>query len=276
MASVSQLQDSTQRLLASTTIYSSSKHAPFRLPPTPIQPRPEDALPPAGSVNASVVPPKKKDEKYFTPNEVSLHNSIDDLWMSWLGNVYDLTLLAEEFKNDPLLTPILRNAGGDISHWFNPVTGDIQTHINPLTECATPYTPDGRFIHVPPTVARSDWTPATLAHVPWWFDRERYMIGKLSKKTRKLRIINTLTKDEHVIEVCSEEKLSAIQDRYGSVNAHAKGYMWKRLGSLLDMNATLEANGIPDESKIFDQVGMDEDQWLPAIHLYFSDDLTVA
>lgn len=70
-------------------------------------------------------------------------------------------------------------------------------------------------------------------------------------------------------QVCSEEKLSAIQDRYGSVNAHAKGYMWKRLGSLLDMNATLEANGIPDESKIFDQVGIDEDQWLPALHLYF-------
>jgi hypothetical protein len=54
------------------------------------------------------------------------------------------------------------------------------------------------------------------------------------------------------------------------INAHAKGYMWKRLASLLDMNLTLQENGIPDEEDIFDQLGMNSDQWLPVIHLYFS------
>lgn len=52
--------------------------------------------------------------------------------------------------------------------------------------------------------------------------------------------------------------------------------MWKRLGGLLDMNATLEGNGIADLQETFEAIGMDEEQWLPVIHLYFSDDLTVA
>lgn len=52
-------------------------------------------------------------------------------------------------------------------------------------------------------------------------------------------------------------------------NSHAKGYMWKRLGTLLDMALTLEQNGIKDESATFETLGIDEDQWLPVIHLYF-------
>ena len=89
-------------------------------------------------------------------------------------------------------------------------------------------------------------------------------------------------------KVCSEESLSAIQERYLESNEHAKGYMWKRLGGLLDMNLTLQENGVKDEEEMFDKLGMNSDQWLPVIHLYFryslslkfsliiSDDLTVA
>lgn len=29
--------------------------------------------------------------KYFTPNEVSIHNTAKDIWVSFLGKVYDLT-----------------------------------------------------------------------------------------------------------------------------------------------------------------------------------------
>ena len=36
--------------------------------------------------------------KYYTPSEVELHNSQYDLWLSWLGHVYDLTVFAEERK----------------------------------------------------------------------------------------------------------------------------------------------------------------------------------
>lgn len=52
--------------------------------------------------------------------------------------------------------------------------------------------------------------------------------------------------------------------------------MWKRLGKLLDMNLDLASNGIEDESDAFETLGIDYDEHLPAIHLYFSDDLTVA
>ena len=37
-------------------------------------------------------------QRYFTPNEVSLHNTADDLWVSFLGKVYDLTPLCEKYK----------------------------------------------------------------------------------------------------------------------------------------------------------------------------------
>lgn len=71
-------------------------------------------------------------------------------------------------------------------------------------------------------------------------------------------------------KVCSEESVSAIQNRYlTAFNSHAKGYMWKRLGTLIDMSQNLEANAIKDESDIFEKVGMNQDDYLPAIHLYF-------
>ncbi|KAJ3332581.1 Cytochrome b5 domain-containing protein 1 [Blyttiomyces sp. JEL0837] len=213
--------------------------------------------------------------RYYTPAEVELHNAPHDIWMSWLGYVYDLSVLFDDKEGDPLLAPILKNAGKDISHWFDRRTGDLKVHVNPLTDTVTAYTPEGRFLHVPPPLPRADWA-SSETFTPWWLDKDTYCIGKLSERTRKIRIINTLTRDEHIIEVCNEERLSAIQERYMALNSHAKGYMWKRLGALLDMSLTLEQNGIRDEGIMMDRLGMDDEQYLPTIHLYFSDDLTVA
>ena len=42
------------------------------------------------------------------------------------------------------------------------------------------------------------------------------------------------------------------------------------------MDRTLEANGIEDESEKFLELGMDEDFFIPTVHIYFSDDLTYA
>jgi cytochrome b involved in lipid metabolism len=33
--------------------------------------------------------------RYFTPNEVSSHNTTSDIWVSFLGHVYDLSKLVE-------------------------------------------------------------------------------------------------------------------------------------------------------------------------------------
>ena len=42
------------------------------------------------------------------------------------------------------------------------------------------------------------------------------------------------------------------------------------------MNKTLIENGVDDESEEFFKLGMNEEQFLPPIHLYFNDDLTEA
>lgn len=76
----------------------------------------------------------------------------------------------------------------------------LKTHVNPLTGCIGPYTPMGRFIHVPPPCPRSDW--ANNFGKPWW-KNEKYCIGILSSRTRRIRIVNTLTLREQIIEVGS-------------------------------------------------------------------------
>ena len=75
----------------------------------------------------------------------------------------------------------------------------LKTHIDPVTGCRVPYSPMGRFIDVPPPCPRSDW--ANDFGLPWW-KNDKYCIGNLSQKTRRLRIINTLTLQEQTIEVC--------------------------------------------------------------------------
>ena len=56
------------------------------------------------------------------------------------------------------------------------------------------------------------------------------MIGRLTKKVRKIQIMNTLTKDEEVFEVAQEETMNEILDRFLIFNGHAASYTWKRLG----------------------------------------------
>jgi len=211
--------------------------------------------------------------KYFTPNEVSVHNTQKDIWVSFLGKVYDLTPLSVQHQGDVLLKPIIANGGKDLSHWFDKKTKDIRMYVDPITKCQFPYTPFGRIIHTPPLCPRTDW--ANDFGRPWW-KNENYCIGVLSQKTRKIRIVNTLTSQEQVLEVCSEENMREIQNRYFHYNKHAGSYTWKFNGQNLNMERTLQENSVKDESEDFYVLGMDEEQYLPALHLYFNDDLTEA
>jgi len=89
-----------------------------------------------------------------------------------------------------------------------------------------------------------------------------------------------LTKSEDVINTCTEEKIDEMKDRYMEYNKHARSYTWKAIVNdaliYLDMNKTLEENGIPDESEKFRSLGLDDDFYVPTIHIYFDDDLTYA
>ena len=134
----------------------------------------------------------------------------------------------------------------------------------------------GRYLHIPPRNANSDSAKEVVEfNEPWWKDEAKYLIGRLTKKVRKVNIINTLTRDEQSLEVASEENLNEILDRYMPYNMHAASYTWKRMGAVLDMNMTLLENGIIDETRECEELGIDPDEYIPAIHLYFNDDLTI-
>ena len=65
------------------------------------------------------------------------------------------------------------------------------------------------------------------------------MIGSLTTKTRKIKLINMLTKHEDTLEVAQEETINEILDRYLEINSHSASYTWKRLGKELNMDRNL-------------------------------------
>lgn len=149
-----------------------------------------------------------------------------------------------------------------------------RTWVDSKTNVTWFYCPLGRYLHIPPLEPDSAWDPSAFS-VPWWKNKD-LKIGKLTVKTRKLRIINMLTRDDDTIEVCSEETMNEILDRYMPDNEHSASYTWKRLGRPLDMDKTLEDNDIPDETIEFVDLNIEEDAYIPCVHLYYNDDLTVA
>jgi len=213
---------------------------------------------------------------FYTPEEVAAHNSAGDLWVSVFHQVLNLTDLVREHRGE-LTVPLIEAAGQDISHWFDEKTGDVKTRVDPDKGIRLPYTPQGRFLHVPPAEPTADWS--TKIASPWWQD-EKLVIGKLSAKTRKIQIVNVISQQTDLLTVCSEETINEIRDRYMEYNRHAQSYTWKKLSQgtfvLLDMDKTLAENGVVDESEEFEELGIEDDFYYPIIHVYFNDDLTVA
>jgi hypothetical protein len=211
--------------------------------------------------------------RYFTEEEISFHNSFDDCWVSIFGNVFDLTALIAANRGE-LSRPLEKVAGLDISHWFDASTKEVKTHIDPERNVRMPYTPEGRFIHVPPPAA-IEWD--TSYENPWWKD-EQYIVGKKTTKKRLVKITNMCTHADHTLYVCSEETVDDIKDRYMDYNKHSHSYTWKALleGNFveMDMTKTLHENGVSDETENFSKLGMDEDFYIPTIFIYFNDDLT--
>lgn len=216
--------------------------------------------------------------KYYIPDDVKSHCTAFDCWVSFFSGVYDLsTLLFEHtgkrYTGDSLCQPIIKAAGSDISHWFDPETRSPKTFMDPVSNLEVIYCPWGRYLHVPPIDPSAKFD--TSFKIPWWKDKEKYCIGSLTAKTRKIRLINMLSKQDDTIVVACEETLEEVLDRYLVLNDHAASYTWKRLGRPLDMELTLTENGIEDEADEFKELDIDPDFYIPAIHLYYNDDLTV-
>lgn len=216
-------------------------------------------------------------QRYYTPAEVALHDRADDLWVSLFNKVLDLTELVKANRG-LLVQPIIAAAGTDISHWFDNITHDPCTHIDHETDIEVPFTPMGRFLQCGPAEPNAKWE--TDIDTPWWKNKS-YVLGRLTTQTRRITLLNMLSRQETTLEVCSEETLNEIQRRYMVHNAHAPSYTWKRTDSthvarVLDMRKTLDENGVHDNTPDFDQLNIDEDTYTPILNLYFSDDLTVA
>mmetsp|Transcript_36365 Transcript_36365/g.77383 ORF Transcript_36365/g.77383 Transcript_36365/m.77383 type:complete len:229 (-) Transcript_36365:85-771(-) len=209
-------------------------------------------------------------KRYYTPADIARHNDVKDCWVSYFGRVYDLTPLLAA-NPGPLARPIINAAGGDISHWFDAGTGQPKTHVDPVTRLEEVFCPWGRYIHVPPQGPESNW--ATNFVTPWWEDPQ-YYIGQKAGKTRKITIMNLMTKQKNTLEVPVEETVEEIRERFWVHNAHAGSYTWKRMGRVLNMEKTLEENGVKDETEELVKLGIDPDDHIPVIHLYFDDDLT--
>jgi len=168
-------------------------------------------------------------------------------------------------------TPIVEAAGTDISHWFDETTGKLKTYVHPVTRLPVSYPPGKRFIHCPPPAPLSNWR--TDYGTAWYKPDPKYCIGNLSKKTRIVRVVNTLTNQEHQLEVCSEETISEISVRFGyQHNRNAESYVWKRLGRSLDVSKTLDENGVSDDTEALRRLNVEQDYLYPAVHIYFDDE----
>lgn len=50
---------------------------------------------------------KEKRNRYITPREVSMHNRVNDCWVSFLGRVYDITAVVSKEEDAELALPII-------------------------------------------------------------------------------------------------------------------------------------------------------------------------
>lgn len=121
-------------------------------------------------------------KNFYNTTDLEQHTYFNDCWVSISGKVLDLSQLLIKHKSSPLAIPILQNAGKDISHWFDPNTMDPKTRIDIDLGKRVFFTPEGRFLHIPPKnpIVEDEEIP----DVPWWRD-EGYVIGRLTTKSKE-------------------------------------------------------------------------------------------
>lgn len=156
---------------------------------------------------------------------------------------------------------LLRFGGKDLSHFFHGY-GIPKTRLSPR----------GNTLPIfPPIVEQTDAYDASPDQHLWWHDPQ-FIIGKITRQERKVRIINMLSATTQSMTVCEEDTLNDIQVKYKRYNWHQESYDWKRYDTTrrvyleLDMNKTLTENGLP----------YDPYRAPPALWLRYKDDGTVA
>ncbi|XP_021238382.1 cytochrome b5 domain-containing protein 1 [Numida meleagris] len=204
--------------------------------------------------------------RYFTAREVA---EAGRPWLSALGRVYDLGPLLRERRGDVTLAPLLAAVGTDVSHWFDPESGDPLPRVEPCTGQTSSRYPVGSPGSSQPRTPRSDGAPPL--DTAWWRD-PWLQVGRLTAAPRLLRLCNTLTGQNHIIEVCGEEPVGAALWRARGWNEQLERYTACYGGVPLCPHLTLEQNGIPDTTSELRSLRLDPKDFIPTVLLYFGDD----
>uniref|UniRef100_A0A336LY10 CSON007851 protein n=1 Tax=Culicoides sonorensis TaxID=179676 RepID=A0A336LY10_CULSO len=183
--------------------------------------------------------------KHFLRDEVVLHNKPNDFWIILHENALKFLLLY---------------GGKDISHYFH-------RNITPKTRISA----QGNTIPVfPPVIEKSGSDFFGDTQLCWWQD-PAYVIGRITKKPREIRIINTLTATTQKMTVCEEDTLREIQKKYNHYNWNQESYEWfkydpdRNIYSNVCLDKTLTANGF-----ICNEF---QKPYTPSLWLFFKDDV---
>lgn len=79
------------------------------------------------------LPIQQQKQRYYTPEEVSNHNTANDCWIVLFGEVYNLTRIIQENIVNPLTPPLIEAAGTDITYWFDTSSREPRVKVNHLT-----------------------------------------------------------------------------------------------------------------------------------------------
>lgn len=207
----------------------------------------------------------------FTRDEVVIHNSPDDIWVIVNGLVFDLTNLVQRrsktmndvslrfavsswvirFKWFQSVRWLVQFAGKDLSRGFNE-HGEPLHRVNQHIESVPVF---------PPAYEKE------TAEADFWWRDPNNIIGKITCVERRIRIVNTLTRKTIFMNVCEEDSIKKIQQKYAEkFNRDAGNYKWRKTTSLdnksghLFLDKTLTQNGLIYEKH--EKLGLPPALWL--------------
>ncbi|EGR34263.1 hypothetical protein IMG5_018720, partial [Ichthyophthirius multifiliis] len=180
------------------------------------------------------VPYKKK--RFYTLQDLKLHNTANDCWITFFNQIYDITALIQQNINSPFIKPLIEAAGSDITYWFDPLSKDPRVQIDLNTGLEKFYCPQGIFLHIQPSGPENINLVEDL-QTPWW-KNPIFFIGRLTIRSSKINIINMLTQHEDLIEVPCEETINTFQKDINKQMYMQQFILGKDMEDLLIWNQT--------------------------------------